>query len=280
MKQLSTESVDQFLARLRQQASRCQFEDMDQNLLDQVIANCHNPKVRTKLLEVGNGLTLPKALDFARTVETVAVQEREMIGRTPATPFPFTPHLKKTRIKSIPKKTSGRSKLHIRRTGASCYRCGKEGHLANDPSCPARNTTCQRCNLRENFASKCRTKLYLRLRTKSTTGESALADNDDPSDQECIFRDPTTARTTVWMGGVQTDAVVDSSASSNILSQEQWHQLQKEGIKYTPHEVHKQLFPYGSSKPLSIVESFQTEAKTATSSVTAGCIVVQIKGPI
>ena len=105
MKQLSTESVDQFLARLRQQASRCQFADMDQNLLDQVIANCHNPKVRTKLLEVGNGLTLPKALDFARTVETVAVQERVMTGHTPATPFPLSPHLRKARIKSIRRKT-------------------------------------------------------------------------------------------------------------------------------------------------------------------------------
>ena len=101
-----------------------------------------------------------------------------------------------------------------------------------------------------------------------------------PRTKSVFSVDPATARTTVWMGGVQTDVVVDSGASSNILSQEQWHQLQKEGIKYTPHEVHKQLFPYGSSKPLTILESFQTEAKTATSSVTAGFIAVQSKGPI
>ena len=67
LRQDEVESVDQFVSRLRKQADKCQFADLDGNLLDQLIEKCHDSKVRTKLLEGGNELTLAKAMSFART---------------------------------------------------------------------------------------------------------------------------------------------------------------------------------------------------------------------
>ena len=72
------ESVDQFAGRLRQQAEHCEFQDSEQNIIDQIIERCQNPRVRSKLLEKGNVLTLTKALSLARTVESVAVQSKEI----------------------------------------------------------------------------------------------------------------------------------------------------------------------------------------------------------
>ena len=46
MAQQDRDSVDQFIARLRQQAARCQYADTEQNLLDQLIEKCKNTKVR------------------------------------------------------------------------------------------------------------------------------------------------------------------------------------------------------------------------------------------
>ena len=84
----STESIDRYLARLREQACKCQFADLDQNLLSQTIEKCNNVKVLTKLLEEGNELTLAKVISIARTVETVAIQEQDITGlsTTPSQP--------------------------------------------------------------------------------------------------------------------------------------------------------------------------------------------------
>ena len=78
MAQQDKDSIDQFIARLRQQAARCQYADTEQNLLDQLIEKYKNTKVRTKVLEAGNDLTLVQALSIARTVESVTLQEQVM----------------------------------------------------------------------------------------------------------------------------------------------------------------------------------------------------------
>lgn len=52
MSQEESETVDQFITRLRQQAKNCGFGDkLDENVRDQVIHACKSAKLRVKLLE-------------------------------------------------------------------------------------------------------------------------------------------------------------------------------------------------------------------------------------
>lgn len=39
-----------------------------------------------------------------------------------------------------------------------CFRCGRDGHQAQDQSCPARSETCRKCSKVGHFAAQCRTK--------------------------------------------------------------------------------------------------------------------------
>jgi hypothetical protein len=80
MDQTSSESIDSFLARLRHQASCCQFTDTDDRLLDQIIVHCHSDQLRKKLLMEGEALTLNKALEIARTCESALQQSQVMSG--------------------------------------------------------------------------------------------------------------------------------------------------------------------------------------------------------
>ena len=46
MSQLNSEKVDQFVSRLRQKASTCEFANVDEGIRDQLIEKCFDPKLR------------------------------------------------------------------------------------------------------------------------------------------------------------------------------------------------------------------------------------------
>ena len=54
MSQQASETVDQFAARLRQQAQHCNFADLPDQLRDQLIATINNNRLCQKLLETRN----------------------------------------------------------------------------------------------------------------------------------------------------------------------------------------------------------------------------------
>ena len=41
-----------------------------------------------------------------------------------------------------------------------CFRCGREGHVAKDTSCPARKATCHKCKKVGHFEKVCKTRSY------------------------------------------------------------------------------------------------------------------------
>ena len=75
--QLSGETVDQFVCRLRQKALTCDFHDVDESIRDQLIEKCANSKLRRKLLEKNNA-TLKDFKDIARAHEAVDVQMQSL----------------------------------------------------------------------------------------------------------------------------------------------------------------------------------------------------------
>ena len=246
LRQDEIELIDQLVSRLRKQAEKCQFADPDENLLDQLIEKCHDSKVRTKLLEEGNELTLAKAMSLARTVESV----REEI----ATNALAASRAADSSVYAVLPRVAPSAPTKPKQPRV-CYRCGRPGHFANDSTCPARQATCSKCNFRGHFATQCRTKSK-----PASTGVSRVNfvtqdqgdDDDGASNSEYVFAvDPKHATTHVTIGGI-----IDSGASSNILTEEQWHKLQARGIKFQPHTIRKILYPYGATTPLKIVDSF------------------------
>lgn len=53
MKQEENEKFEKYLVRLRQQALKCQFTDVDDSLIDQIIEKCSSEELRMKVLRAG-----------------------------------------------------------------------------------------------------------------------------------------------------------------------------------------------------------------------------------
>ena len=68
----TSQTVEQFIARLRQNAKTCELGDaatVDEKICDQVISKCLSHELRRKLLQKGRNLTLPQLREIARSME-------------------------------------------------------------------------------------------------------------------------------------------------------------------------------------------------------------------
>ena len=79
MTHLPTESVDQFIMRLREKADCCEFgETAGENIRDQVIEKCLSSGLRRKILQRGRSLTSNDLQTIARAMEVSDRQARNM----------------------------------------------------------------------------------------------------------------------------------------------------------------------------------------------------------
>ena len=78
LKQMKNETIDQFVTKLRQKASNCEFTDKDAEIKSQMIQGCSSQKLRTKCLEEDKNLS--DLLTMARTME-IAQKTGEMYDK-------------------------------------------------------------------------------------------------------------------------------------------------------------------------------------------------------
>ena len=149
MTQLPTESVDQFVTRLREKADCCEFgETTDENIRDQVIEKCLSNRLRRKLLETGRNLTLYDLQTIARAMEASDRQAGNTENSNQA--------------------KSGLNAIHGKQE-RRCFRCDNTGHTQEDKKCPARNKECLKCHKVGHFAKCCKTKETKGLQKKRFT---------------------------------------------------------------------------------------------------------------
>ena len=70
------ESVDKFVTRLREAASRCDFHDKEREIKDQIVQKCFSDRLRRKALREDPSLT--DLLSAARAMETADAQAKAM----------------------------------------------------------------------------------------------------------------------------------------------------------------------------------------------------------
>lgn len=145
--QSSSETVAQFIARLRKSADGCNFNNVDTEIVDQVVTGCYSNDLRGKLLDKGSKLDLKKMQEIAANFEAVSLQSKEMKSN---------PNSHINHVKSNPKPKVQHQ--HKSFSGVECYRCGKKGHIGSSSECLARGKTCRKCGGKDHFELKCRSK--------------------------------------------------------------------------------------------------------------------------
>ena len=155
-KQKIDESVDDFLTRCRNQASKCRFKDKiesDEWLIERLIVGTKHKKIQERLLEKSEQLTFNEAIDIARTYETTTSQLEQLESD-------------KKDINAI-KGNVNKHSSDKKPTKLKCNNCGLEHPLRPRDRCPAYGSRCMSCHKDNHRAKVCRSNPQRMTTTRS-----------------------------------------------------------------------------------------------------------------
>jgi len=156
------ETIQELAARIRQDASTCDFPSIKDSLVEALrlrfVCSVSIEAVLKALFKVKNDeLTFAQAIQIAMETEDAARVAKETVfgtksellhkvGRSPKLPGKST------------SKDAEKHKMSV------CYQCGKKGHLSED--CRFKNVVCNFCNRKGHLQSVCRKKKQLESEVK------------------------------------------------------------------------------------------------------------------
>lgn len=243
-KQEKSEKIESFVIRLRQQAERCEFGDkLDENIRDQITEKCASVKLRRRILEKGD-MDLQEIISLGKVLESVVEQEK-------AFTTPLVETNKENTDEVINKISTNKSFNQSQNTRPTqiCGRCGRKGHISNDPKCPAKGKRCFQCDGLNHFGSQCRTRFGNR-RTKQMNQQNKDGCEQPPFKRQRYTRNNETVgqisnETTskdnseyifcfegkdysieieCRLGGLNVIAAVDSGSKYNVVGENIWRE--------------------------------------------------------
>ena len=160
MKQQESEPIDEYIAKLKLQAYKCDLNDgtdgkadeISERVIEQLTHGTRHPDLQKELLQKPKGFTLDAALALGRAHEASLAHMKDL-----------------TELQA----SNGNSAVavHAMRSKKQCPRCGLQPH-AKSEKCPAMGCICHTCGKPNHWATVCRAE-------KSTAGKSKQ-DEDNP----------------------------------------------------------------------------------------------------
>ena len=290
-KQEKGEMMDIYVTRLRVLAKTCDFGNgIEERIRDQVVQGCFSDALRKSFLKTEN-LTLVIILKKAKVVEISESQIKQMKNEGKEEVYSIKRNFK-SNFQSANKEQSkhnsfsnkfrdfgsntnrqaSNSYQHRQSSSTSqnrqssntsqnngkffkCFRCDREGHLANSENCPARNKTCKSCSRIGHFAVVCKSKAKIRAVKVGKQISESIGDADSEDSEEDVWKishkSNSSNETEVLIGKTPTKFVIDSGAGVNLLDSHSFNELsQKEDISLSQTDM--KLYAYGSDKPLKL----------------------------
>ncbi|CAC5363364.1 unnamed protein product [Mytilus coruscus] len=221
MIQSSSETIEQYITRLRQRADTLDFGNqnaIDERIRDQIIDKCLSHHLTRKLLEKGRTLTLANVRNIAKAMEDSERQAKSIEGQGQVNMIQSKgKQYGKNSFNSGNKSFNSGNKYTCT---ATCYSCGREGHIRTDPSCPARGKKCRKCKSVGHFDKVCKTK------DKSKHGKIRQVveqPQNNTDDEEYVFSmigvnqiNSVCENIVVNIGNVDLKMIIDSGASSTV----------------------------------------------------------------
>ena len=155
-----TESIDSYVTRLRSLAKSCEYDKVDDMIRDQVVDKCASNSFRRRLLRETD-LTLDGLLQIARSIKATDLHATTMEAASGASRqvnkvsvgFQRSKEKNRGSSRSLRPKNVWNSRASNRVSRqVVCFCCGRPGHGAKDPSCPAAGKSCRNCGKQGHFA--------------------------------------------------------------------------------------------------------------------------------
>ena len=284
MKQLESETVDEFTTRLRKKAEYCGFTDKSKEIKSQLVQGCKSAKLRRKVLQ--ENLTLDKLLLAARTMELANNQAKEMEnGHSGDLSFEETNKVKSQKIK----KRTERQKKHYQNSNAAqrtvkCHNCGGDFPHKQGP-CPAKGKFCAYCKKQNHFVSVC---LKKKRKDRHKNGQYGVKQVDldsvscsdsesetlesENSDLDISFgirvnqvkRKP--PKTDIIINGLKCRLLVDFGSSINLLNESLLDRMKTRPVI---SRTDTKAYAYGQKQKLPIKGKFTATVETSRKITTA-----------
>lgn len=294
LKQKLGERFADYMIRLKQQALECGFDRYGYEigtilteiyLTDAVVEGCISNEVRRRILL--------KDLPFA-DIEALGISLEGVDQQIEEISSNETPH-KICRVgqykhdrSTKPKDVSTNFKP-IR--DKACYNCGRVGHVAASPVCPARGKQCRNCQIFGHFERLCRKRkqtpfsghVSKQIRAVedeqpiSTDGGGVKDENGQDKVYYAFYSGNECNVVPCIVGGVKLEMLVDSGADANLISNASWNNLKQERVQVmsSTKGSTRILKGYGSNEPLKILGSFVAEIQVGKCQTQAEFLVVE-----
>ncbi|XP_052766234.1 uncharacterized protein LOC128207393 [Mya arenaria] len=164
------DTIDKFVTRLRLRSRDCKFNaNEDEMIRDRIVFGTNNSRIREKLINEGEKLTLDKALQIAQSFEYCQTQMATMnltstqTDTPPVTPTPVDAIHRRNGRKPPPDNhqqqrqppQQRQQQRSYQRYEKSCDNCGRV-HGPTKTQCPAFGKLCNKCQKQNHFGHMCR----------------------------------------------------------------------------------------------------------------------------
>jgi len=271
MKPEQDENFNKFLIRCRTQANKCSFgktetEAREINIKDKLIDMWAPIELKRKLLE--RELPLSEVIEQCQIFEQTRNQTG-MMQKNDGSAEQYSVQI--NRIENS-RKRNYQDTVKI----TECFRCGKRHNIGDMKICSAIKAKCHKCGKIGHFERKCKTEKYRRFNTsnvqvqKPSTSrkinfvnecENQEREIDEMGNFECFeiangkSQKPTRDDTiSVIIGNITIRILIDSGASCNIISGNDWETLIKNKAMLidVQENILSNIKSYASTKPLEI----------------------------
>ncbi|GBP14486.1 Uncharacterized protein K02A2.6 [Eumeta japonica] len=201
IEQNEDERFNEFLTRIKTQASKCEFDQLfDEMLKDKIVFGIRSSQVREKLL-TEDRLDLNKAITICKTSELASKQLEEFEGKNRADKVLIV------RNKNVKQEQN---------KYFDCRRCGTN---YKSRECPAFNKPCTKCNKNGHFAKMCRTKKNNANKQKNRVNaiEESSNSDDEVYISTIITGEKKNLTENVQVGSVKFTVKLDTGAVCNVL---------------------------------------------------------------
>ena len=229
-RQLAGETLDNYATRLRQLSQYCEFGNINQEIILQIIEGGIETSIASKALRTTD-ITLEALLDWGRVRSITNSQVSEIKRAENANTVNAIQHAtfkRKAFLSKSEHKAADRVPSTSRR---ACGNCGNANDSSHSLHCPASGKTCKTCGKLNHFAKVCRSALKNKHENRATFEQKHVNKIDEQTtveaedDKVFLFAVSTKGgilpRTSAKISGTDTTSLIDTGSSvvSNLFFQ-------------------------------------------------------------
>lgn len=261
-KQSDTETLDEYVTKLRTLGKDCEFNDVEREILSQVIQNCRSNRLRRRALREPDK-SLTEIIELGRSLELADSQASTMEGGERVNKLHPVPKDDKWTGKPESRRGIKKSSSHKAKKASSssstCRRCG--GTYPHADVCPAQGKKCHNCNKYNHFKKMCRQPNTRRNQSRGASGGGARRhvnsipeESEDSSEDEYTYginvvgKQNKVPTTQIKINNATCKLLIDTGASVNILDDETYKNIGSPKLT----KSNPKLMPYGGNQPLKV----------------------------